>query len=183
MNYEDVLMKLWAWTYWYGARNRRGARYGPVFLKRGFDQAPASLRMESRNTVTRLNATRQCAYCGGPVPENSTGDHIVPLALGGPQSAENRAPCCRSCNSSKSDRDLLDWWVRQRSRSIEGLNVDLLRIYLRLMCRLLEGNDRLLEEAPDIWVRAVAQAEGTFDAHPLAARLREIFNDSGIASS
>lgn len=40
-----------------------------------------------------------CHYCGAPAP--TTRDHIVPLALGGPNTARNVVPCCEACNQAK----------------------------------------------------------------------------------
>lgn len=50
-----------------------------------------------------------CVYCGGPA---ETWDHLIPVAAGGLTEQMNMAPACRSCNSSKKDRDLLDWAPR-----------------------------------------------------------------------
>jgi hypothetical protein len=48
-----------------------------------------------------------CAYCG----ENKelTLDHIVPVSRGGRHAAGNFLPACRSCNSSKSSKFLIEW--------------------------------------------------------------------------
>jgi 5-methylcytosine-specific restriction endonuclease McrA len=48
-----------------------------------------------------------CLYCGDT--KNITIDHIVPLARGGKHEANNLAPACRRCNSSKCDRLLSEW--------------------------------------------------------------------------
>ena len=47
-----------------------------------------------------------CSYCGAA----ATGiDHIIPTSRGGPNTAENTTPACHRCNSSKRDRDLVDF--------------------------------------------------------------------------
>lgn len=48
-----------------------------------------------------------CAYCLQP-SSRLTMDHIIPLAAGGPHTADNVVPACPSCNSSKRDRSLLE---------------------------------------------------------------------------
>lgn len=48
-----------------------------------------------------------CTYCGAV--EEITVDHVVPLSRGGKHEADNLAPACSSCNSSKSDRLLSEW--------------------------------------------------------------------------
>ena len=49
---------------------------------------------------------KDCAYCG-----NSGGevDHIIPLARGGTHSIGNLTSSCRSCNSSKGSKLLIEW--------------------------------------------------------------------------
>lgn len=48
----------------------------------------------------------QCAYCDHPA---QTWDHVVPVTKGGQTTPDNILPACGACNSSKRDRDLLEW--------------------------------------------------------------------------
>ena len=64
-----------------------------------------------------------CLYCGST--KNLTIDHLIPweqIKQGAPTRAEeirrfrdflNLALACRSCNSSKRDRDLIEWYVQK----------------------------------------------------------------------
>lgn len=54
----------------------------------------------------------RCAYCAIELAK-VTIDHVIPLAKGGCHSIDNLVPACRSCNSSKSDRDAHTWYLRQ----------------------------------------------------------------------
>lgn len=45
-----------------------------------------------------------CSYCGSK--ENLTVDHIIPLSKGGNDSSLNKTTACKSCNSSKKDKEL-----------------------------------------------------------------------------
>lgn len=47
-----------------------------------------------------------CAYCESPA---TTWDHIIPVKNGGQTVPWNIVPACRSCNSSKNSRDVMDW--------------------------------------------------------------------------
>lgn len=47
-----------------------------------------------------------CVYCG---KEATTVDHITPRSKGGTDEETNVVPCCKSCNSSKKDKDLVDF--------------------------------------------------------------------------
>lgn len=47
----------------------------------------------------------QCAYCGRPVSFAETSmDHVIPQAQGGPATWENLVNACRRCNEKKADR-------------------------------------------------------------------------------
>lgn len=47
-----------------------------------------------------------CVYCG---KKANTVDHIIPLTKGGSNYIHNLAPACNSCNSSKGNKDLLQF--------------------------------------------------------------------------
>jgi len=75
----------------------------------------------------RMKSGRKCAYCGSA--SSLSLDHLVPRSLGGSDSADNLVYACRSCNSSKGDRDLLVWYA---SRD-EFPPLFVLRRYLKLL--------------------------------------------------
>ncbi|WP_437570883.1 HNH endonuclease [Sorangium sp. So ce542] len=53
----------------------------------------------------------RCVYCGTTPPPKLHGDHLIPRHRGGPESGDNLVWACRSCNSSKNARDLLEWYA------------------------------------------------------------------------
>lgn len=56
--------------------------------------------------VKRLYS-RPCANCSSK--DNITLDHIVPLFRGGRHSVGNLQPLCKSCNSQKQHRTIMEW--------------------------------------------------------------------------
>lgn len=48
-----------------------------------------------------------CIYCSNVL--DLTLDHIIPLKKGGPSTYDNMVVSCRSCNCSKSDKNVIDW--------------------------------------------------------------------------
>lgn len=108
------------------------------------------LRMSDIVREDRLMAVegrQACIYCGGS--KDLTWDHLIPTSMGGPNTISNHVPACRSCNASKSNRDVLTWY---RSRETE-------------IPRLVWG--KYLKLTRSIW-----EQEGLLDA-PLPMRERD----------
>lgn len=62
----------------------------------------------------------KCAYCEMVEEENINKfgrgleqEHVVPLSKGGPFTADNIIPACRTCNSSKRDKPMIKWFRKQ----------------------------------------------------------------------
>ncbi len=135
--YMDELTALEALIVIHGAQTflrlpipKDGGHYGSGFFsKRDWI---GGLKGENRRVTLRLAQTGTCIKCNSALPAGSTGDHIIPLALGGPLGAQNYLPLCRSCNSSKGKKDLLEWWVAS-GKPIADLSLDVLCAYVRLM--------------------------------------------------
>jgi len=79
-----------------------------------------------------------CCYCGNTAQISI--DHLIAKIRGGADYADNFVWACKSCNSSKRDRDLLEWSLNKgRFPSIL-----LLRRYTKLIARYCE-QEGLLE--------------------------------------
>lgn len=61
-----------------------------------------------------------CVYCGERL-DNPQQDHVIPLSAGGGYTKKNMLPACKSCNSSKHNRELEVWYKRQPFFSPERL--------------------------------------------------------------
>lgn len=60
-----------------------------------------------------------CAYCSESDAESW--DHIIPVSKGGKSEPGNLVPVCKSCNSSKNDRDLIEWMGSKGLKPTEKL--------------------------------------------------------------
>lgn len=60
-----------------------------------------------------------CAYCGATI--NLTRDHVVPVSMGGLNTKHNIVPACKSCNSSKHNNEIVEWYKHSKYFSKERL--------------------------------------------------------------
>ena len=72
---------------------------------------------EWKETLEYFN--NSCAYCGSV--GKITQDHIVPIDSGGLNTKYNLVPACPFCNSSKSNRPLVQWYMKQPFATEERL--------------------------------------------------------------
>lgn len=54
---------------------------------------------------------QECAYCGSF--ESLTVEHIIPVSKFGANKIYNIIPACPTCNYSKNDKDILEWYPKQ----------------------------------------------------------------------
>lgn len=86
---------------------------------------------------------RECIYCGAK--GSLSKDHLIPLSRGGRDTIENIVPCCRGCNSSKGDRDVLEWYRWRGDVRIPRL---VWGKYLKLLYHTWQEEGRLDEPLP-----------------------------------
>lgn len=63
----------------------------------------------------------ECCYCGEPT-EDIEKDHFIAVSNGGGYTATNIVPACKSCNSSKQDKDFFEWYPSQEFYSEERVD-------------------------------------------------------------
>lgn len=85
----------------------------PHTLRLRREQAAPGLTSTQRSRLLHkwVRQQRTCTYCNRPA---TTVDHIVPLVRGGTNREGNLAPCCRSCNGSKSGFMVIEWRHKKR---------------------------------------------------------------------
>jgi len=70
-------------------------------------------KLESTLTIEQWETIKEyfnncCAYCGKERPLAQ--EHFIPLSKGGAYTHNNIIPACKSCNSSKHDKDFSEWY-------------------------------------------------------------------------
>jgi hypothetical protein len=82
-----------------------------------------------REYVKELEQKGRCIYCGC---DADSVDHLIPKSRGGMDIGDNAVTVCRSCNSSKGDKGVYEWFGLERRnelpRIVEGKYLKLLYI-------------------------------------------------------
>ena len=113
-------------------------------LFKGLTTGTMEMRTLYDDEKVKLTYPQACCYCG--TMEALSIDHLIPQIKGGADYSDNLVWACRSCNSSKRDRDLLDWCQTKKTFP----SILLLRRYIKLVARYCEEYeflDTLLADA------------------------------------
>ncbi len=76
-------------------------------LFKGLMDGKMNIRTIFDDEKIKLSAGNKCSYCGAK--EALALDHIFPKKHGGKDVGDNLVYACRSCNSSKGKKDLMEW--------------------------------------------------------------------------
>ena len=116
-------------------------------LFKGLTDGNMNMRTIFDDEKIKLKTGQICNYCGSA--EKLTLDHIFPQKFGGQDTAENLIFACRSCNSSKGKKDLMEWMIFRG----QFLPLMIIRRYLKLTFNYcIENNliDRKIEELKEL---------------------------------
>lgn len=114
---DNKQLKFDKFNYAIRAKLYKGLLTGEMNVKTLFDDEKIKLSIGTR-----------CNYC------NSTDqlalDHILPQKLGGKDNGDNLVYACKTCNSSKGKKDLMEWMI---FRGDHFLPLMIIRRYLKLV--------------------------------------------------
>jgi len=110
-----------------------------------------------KNNIAKIQSPDVCWYCGKKVenPKELTVDHIIPRSKGGDNSMDNIFLVCKTCNSSKRDMDVMEWFFTKREQFPP---LEVIAHYLKQINIFAESNG-LLDRA----IEDVAQMEMPFN--------------------
>ena len=116
-------------------------------LFKGLETGTMNMRTIFDDEKIKLETGQICNYCGSS--ENLALDHIFPQRFGGKDDAENLIYACRTCNSSKGKKDLMEWMGNHE----KFLPLMVIRRYLKLTfgyCLKNDLIDKRIEELKNL---------------------------------
>lgn len=91
----------------YTRKNRDKARnWSNAHHARKYSNGRHDLTADQWHTI-KIHFGYRCAYCGRKM-QRLTMDHITPISQGGEHTLSNVVPACKSCNSKKGNRGVLN---------------------------------------------------------------------------
>lgn len=106
-------------------------------LFKGLTTGTMAMRSLYDDEKTKLTYPQSCCYCG--TMEALSIDHLIAQVKGAGDNSDNLVWACKSCNSSKRERDLLEWCQTKRIFP----SVLLLRRYIKLVARYCDDHELL----------------------------------------
>ena len=104
-------------------------------LFKGLNNGTMNMRSLFDDEKIKLQTGQICNYCGSN--SNLALDHIFPKKYGGTDDAENLIYACKSCNSSKGKKDLIDWMKFKNN----FLPLMIIRRYLKMVYNYCKNNN------------------------------------------
>jgi exonuclease III len=107
-------------------------------LQKGLETGKMKIGSIFDDEKEKMKSDTCCCFCGST--ENLSIDHLIPRKKGGIDEGDNLILACRSCNSSKGKKDLMEWY------DFKGEFPPLLifRRYLKLLIKYC-ANQNLME--------------------------------------
>jgi hypothetical protein len=134
----------------HSAVDKRQESYGMINLMiraklfKGLKEGTMNMRTIFDDEKVKIQSGQMCNYCGST--DKLALDHIFPQKFGGKDAAENLIFSCRTCNSSKGKKDLMEWMIYRG----EFLPLMIIRRYLKLIFSYCETNDLLDKRIDDL---------------------------------
>jgi len=113
-------------------------------LLKGLQSGNMNMRTIFDDEKVKLQTGQICNYCGSN--EKLALDHIFPQKYGGKDDAENLIFACKTCNSSKGKKDLMEWMIFRN----EFLPLMVIRRYLKLVYKYSNENNLLDKDISEL---------------------------------
>ncbi|RRS31983.1 MAG: hypothetical protein P794_02605 [Epsilonproteobacteria bacterium (ex Lamellibrachia satsuma)] len=104
-------------------------------LFKGLQSGEMNIRSFFDDERLKMILPQECNFCGST--KDLAADHLIPRKKGGLDIGENLVWACKSCNSSKSARDLLEWM----NSTNKTPSILIYRRYLKILITYCREND------------------------------------------
>ncbi len=124
----------------HSAVSKKQKKYGVINysirskLFKGLKNGTMNIRSLFDDEKVKLSQGLSCNYCGAL--DNLSLDHIFPQKYGGRDAGDNLIYACKSCNSSKGKKDLMQWYFSKGKFP----PLLIIRRYLKLIYNYCETN-------------------------------------------
>jgi hypothetical protein len=156
LKYVDTVRRFIFWQYAQLIAKAAGfeGNYGFVISRyKKLESEEMSWSSSIRDYEKELEKGRVCVYCGAT--SGLSTDHIIPISRAGVDpriaalldTSDNCVCACKTCNSSKSDRDIFEWYGPERLDDIPKLA---LSKFLKLAYRIHEMQGTLDLKDPNM---------------------------------
>ena len=151
----NIVKELLFWSYAnlamaHTAVDKKQDKYAPfnymirAKLFKGLMDGSMNIRTIFDDEKIKLLSGNKCSYCG--VTDDLALDHIFPQKYGGKDEGDNLIYACRSCNSSKGKKDLMEWM--EYKNLFPPLMI--LRRYLKLVITYCIENNLMESQVKDL---------------------------------
>lgn len=134
----------------HSAVDRKQAKYGVVNysirakLFKGLKNETMNIKSLFDDEKIKLSQGLNCNYCGSTYKLSL--DHIFPQKYGGTDTGDNLIYACKTCNSSKGKKDLMQWYNDKN----EFPPLMIIRRYLKLIYNFCLNNNLLDKEIEEL---------------------------------
>ena len=94
---------------WWKSHRELGCIYSRAYRSRA-KKLDSTLTLEQWGVI-KSYFDGKCAYCGKELPLAQ--EHFIPISKGGEYTHNNIVCACKSCNSSKNNKDFFEWYPKQ----------------------------------------------------------------------
>jgi hypothetical protein len=167
ITWEQGLIHFYACFHALNIVNSNHETYGKAFYKQLAKNYEIFLANDSSSKINNLWRKETCVYCLEPISnfKFSKGDHIV-AGLKKLGIDLYNVPCCKSCNSSKLQTDLIEWLLKNGKNYTDIPSV-VISLYIKAKYHDLKFSNKLQESIPEYFVNFLKKLDYERDLEEL----------------
>ncbi len=144
-------------------------------LYKGLIDGSMDIRSFFDDERLKMILPQSCCYCGST--EHLAADHIIARKQGGQDIGENLIWACRSCNSSKSATDMLEWMQKKNMSP----SILLYRRYLKILINYCRDNNFINTSLENVQECKFPFSPGLCQRHLQLTNLTNLSENTGFS--